>query len=202
MKDKIFAELKKKYAGQLTTKFIESLADRLSEKVEKEEDIEGVIGELEFSPIKVTDLQAEGDRRATEVSVKVKDLKEQIEKLKNPPKEEPKGEPNGEPKHDHYTELKKELDEIKKRESRRELLTKLTEKAKAKNIPQVLIDNTSIDIEDDVDEVLSGLEAKAKELKQQMISEGLVSEPPKRPSGGGGEDEEVKEAITKNKVRK
>lgn len=202
MKEKILAELKTKYAGQLTSKFMESLAERLSEKVEKEEDIEGAIGELDGSPIKVTDLQAEGDRRATEVSAKVKDLRDQLEQLKKTPKDDPKDPPKDPPKDDQYAELKKELDEIKQREKRREVMGRLTERAREKKIPDILLDGITPAEDDDVDEILTGLEAKAKKLKQQMIQEGLVSEPPKRPSGGGGEDEEVKEAITKHKVKK
>jgi hypothetical protein len=198
MIDKLKAELKSKYTGQLTSKFIDSLAERLSEKVEKEEDIQGVLSELEKSPIKISDLQAEGDRRATEVGAKLQELRSEMEKLKKAPKE-PEHEKDDE---DPLKELREKLNEIERRDRVREVKSKLTERAKEKKIPRFLIDTADIDDESKIDEVIEGLESKAKELKQQMISEGLVTEPPKRPSSGGGDDEEIVSTIKSNPVKK
>ena len=192
-------ELKTKYAGQLSSKFVEQLADRLISKVEKEEDIKGVIDELEKSPIKVMDLQAEGDRRASELTQKITDMRGELEKLKKAPKET---EPPKKDADDPLKELREKLAEIERRDRGREVKSKLKERAKDKKIPSILLDSIDIDDEAKIDDVLTGLEAKAKELKQQMISEGLVTEPPKRPSSGGSDDEEVKEAIKAHKVKK
>lgn len=190
-------ELKTKYAGQLTSKFVEQLADRLISKVEKEEDIKGVIDELEKSPIKITDLQQEGDRRASELTQKITEMRGELEKLKKPPKE-----PDPKKDDDPLEELREKLAEIERRDRVREVRSKLKERAKEKKIPSILIDGIDIDDEAKIDDTLTGLEAKAKELKQQMISEGLVTEPPKRPSERGGEDEEVASTIKNNPIIK
>ncbi len=198
MIDKLKAELKTKYAGQLTSKFIDSLAERLSEKVEKEEDIQGVLSELEKSPIKISDLQAEGDRRATEVGAKLQELRSEMEKIKKAPKEpDPKKD-----EEDPLKELREKLNEIERRDRVRDIKSKLTERAKEKKIPRVLIDSVDIDDESKIDEVIEGLATKAKELRQQMISDGLVTEPPKRPSAGGSDDEEITKDIHKHKIKK
>ena len=189
-------ELKTKYAGQLSSKFVEQLADRLISKVEKEEDIKGVIDELEKSPIKIMDLQAEGDRRASELTQKITDMRGELEKLKKAPKEaEPKKDAD-----DPLKELREKLAEIERRDRVREVKSKLKERAKEKKIPSILLDSIDIDDEAKIDDVLTGLEAKAKELKQQMISEGLVTEPPMR-SSSRGNDEAITEDIKKHKIK-
>jgi len=195
MKEKLVAELKKKYAGQLTTKFIENLADRLSEKVEKEEDIEGVISELEQSPIRVQDLQAEGDRRAT-------DLKKQIEELQDKIKQPTKPTDPPKPPRTDTSELEQKLADLERKWSQREARNSLIEKAKEKRIPQVLLNNVQVDDPEKVDEVLQRLEEQSSALKQEMIKEGLVTEPPKRPQGGADDKKQTRDDIEKFKIKK
>lgn len=194
MKDKLVAELKKKYTGQLTSKFIESLAERLSEKVEKEEDIEGVISELEQSPIRVQDLQVEGDRRATDLKKQVEELQEKLKQPPSPPKTDP-------PRTD-TSELEQKLADLERKWSQREARSALLEKAKEKRIPQVLLANVQVDDPAKVDEVLERLEEQSTALKQEMLKEGLVTEPPKKPQGGADDSKQTRDDIEKFKIKK
>ena len=194
------AELKKKFDGQLTTKFMESLSDRLALKIKEESEIEGAIAELENSPIKITDLQAEGDRRATAEQAKQKDLKEKIKELES--KKEPPKEPEKVSDNNSLKALEEKIEEMEKDRKRREAKSKLEAKAKEKKIPQVLIENANVESEEEIEEALVNLEAKSKELKQQFLDDGLVTEPPKKPSGGAGDDTQIKEDIKAFKIKK
>lgn len=194
MKDKLVAELKKKYTGQLTSKFIESLAERLSEKVEKEEDIEGVISELEQSPIRVQDLQVEGDRRATDLKKQVEELQEKLKQPPSPPKADP-------PRTD-TSDLEQKLADLERKWNQREARSALLEKAKEKRIPQVLLANVQVDDPAKVDEVLERLEEQSTALKQEMLKEGLVTEPPKKPQGGADDSKQTRDDIERFKIKK
>lgn len=195
MKEKLIAELKQKYTGQLTSKFIETLAERLIVKVEKEEDIEGVISELDNSPIRVQDLQVEGDRRATDLKKKIEELEARMKP--NEPQDPPEQEPN-EPNID-FEERFKEYD---KRLARREAMIELREKAKEAKIPSVLISDVQIDSPEQVDEVLEGLREKTSKIQKEMISASLVGEPPKKPTGGANSKEQVRKDIEANRIVK
>lgn len=192
MKEKLLAELKKKYTGQLTTKFMDSLAERLAAKVEKEEDIEGVISELDNSPIRVQDLQVEGDRRTSEMQAKIREMEEKLTKPEPKPETKPETPANA---------IEAKFAELEKKINQREARLALMERAKEKNIPSVLLSGVNIESADRVDEVLSDLEQKATKLKQEMIDQGLVSEPPKKPTGGV-KDEQAKRDIEKYKIKK
>lgn len=69
MKEKILAELQKKFKG-LPKAFLELFATKLAAKVTEDSQIEGAITELDNLPVSVQDLaaeyQREGDRRVTE----------------------------------------------------------------------------------------------------------------------------------------
>jgi hypothetical protein len=69
----ILAQLKVKYPG-VSEKVLGLIADKLVAKVTAEDEIEGVLTELENSPISIKDyadfLQKEGDRRVTEATKK------------------------------------------------------------------------------------------------------------------------------------
>lgn len=204
MKDKILAELKAKFSGQLTSKFMESLSERLAIKVTKEEDIQGVISELENSPIKITDLQVEGDRRATELQKRNKELQDEINALKT---KTPKttAEPQTQDAPEWVKELqslKSELDSLKKVDQQRQARAALVERAKEKKIPSLLVDGVTVDSIDDVDEIVSKLEEKATALKQELINEGLAGKPPAKPTGTFGAKEQIAQDIKANPIIK
>ena len=183
MKDKIYAELKKKYSGQLTSKFMESLSERLAASVKEDSEIENVVNGLESSPINIKDIQAESDRRVATLQAKI----EELEKKPTTPAPEP---PSANP---DIAALMQKFETLEKRESQREARAMLLERAKAKNIPAVLLDGIQVDSPDRVDETVNALYDKAQTLRQQMIQEGLVGEPPKKPSGGANSNQTVDE---------
>ncbi len=199
MKEKILLELNKKYSGQATSKFLESLAERLAEKVEKESDIEGVINELENSPIRIGDLQSEGDRRAMELQTKFTKTKADIEAEKAEIKAELEGlkkkSPGPAKDDDKITELENRLAAFEQKEIEREIRNTLSERAKAKNIPPALYKNISIKSVDEVDGIVADLEKEAQEIKQAWINEGVVGKAPSKPDGKPGDNEQIKSDI-------
>lgn len=202
MKEKILAELKKKYAGQLTQSFMENLADRLAEKVTKEEEIQGVIDELDKLPIKIKDLQAEGDRRATELQKsskqKVEELEAEIQKIKGLKKDEPL-----EKDYDKEIQaLKQQIDDLSSTNKKERAVSKLREMAKSKKISSVLVDSVSIDDESKIDEVIKVLEEKQLKIKQEMIDSGEHIGTPRASNPTLLGDSSVKESIKANKIKK
>lgn len=195
------AELEKKYTGQLTKKFMENLADRLAVKVKEEKDIEGAIAELENSPIRVTDLQSEGDRRATELQTKFQQTKAEIEADKNKIKEElerlkekPPGSDN-KGDDDKIKKLEERLATFEQRETEREIKSQLVEKAKEKKIPPALYKNLKIESVDEIDQVVNDLEKEAQEIKQAWINEGVVQKSPSKGDGGASGNEQIEDDI-------
>ena len=186
MKDKIYAELKKKYSDQLTSKFMESLSERLAESVKEESEIESVIDGLESSPISIKDVKSESTRYAHRMQQRVKELEALVQT--QPPTPEPTLEQKPQTNPD-YNALMQKIEILEKRESQREARAMLLERAKAKNIPAVLLDGIQVDSPDKVDETVNALYDKAQTLRQQMIQEGLVGEPPKKPSGGASSNQ-------------
>ena len=175
MKNELLSELKKKYAGQATTKYLESLADRLAEKVKEEKDIEGVLSELEASPVKIGDLQVEGDRRVAEMKAKQKELEDKIAEMSKKP--EPKTDPKPD---DRYAELEAKLSEVEKRAKQQEARAVFMEKIKDRKIPGALLSDVTIGSVDEVDGIIEGLEAKATALKKELGIEGFEGKPPRR----------------------
>lgn len=200
MKEKILTELKKKYSGQLTVKFMESLADRLAINVKDEKEIEGALSELDKSHIKITDLQAEGDRRATELQNQIQLLQGELTKLKEvkPPEPGKPDESGG-----FLTELKtlkQELEDFKKLDRQREARAKLTERAKEKKIPSMLIETAQIESLDQLETVLSSLEEKSTALRQEFKNSELKSNPPAK--GQGTPATEIQNEIKAHPVKK
>jgi len=183
MKEKIITELKKKHSGQLTAKFMESLAERLSAKVEKEEDIQGVIDELDNSPIKLTDLQAEGDRRATELQKKIDELQGQTKM--QPIKDTVDDTVIGQLK--KFSEKLEQLERDNKKEKAR---SALLQRLKEKDIPAVLLENVTVDAVEQVDEVVEKLERQATELRKQLGVQ-LPTDPPRRATGPDSKTEQI-----------
>ncbi len=205
MKEKILLELRKKYEGQATLKFLESLAERLAENVKEESDIEGAIAELEKSPIRVTDLQSEGDRRATELQAKFTKTKSEIEAEKQQIKDELdklKGKPPGPAKDDdQIKKLEDRLAAFEQKEKEREIRSELSERAKAKKIPPALYKHVTVKSLDEIDGIVADLEKEAQEIKQAWINEGEVGKPPARPDGKPGDDEQVVSDIKEFKIK-
>jgi len=205
MKDKILTELKKKYSGQLTTKFMESLAERLAEKVTKEEEIQGVIDELEKSPIKITDLQAEGDRRATELQKTTQELQDEIKALKEEKADPPSDDKKKGDQKDYDQEIKalqKKLEGLEKLNKQRDARATLKERAKEKKIPSVLYEELKVDSVDEVDNIVTKLEEKALALRQEIINESVKDKKPVMGSGPVGNKQQIIDDYKSHPIKK
>lgn len=178
LKEKLLAELKTKYAGQLTSKFIEQLTDRLILKVEKDEDIQGVIDELDNAPVKIQDLQSEGDRRAKELSNKIKELEAQLTK-----KIEPAPPSTPDDKYNELLERMKNFEGYMTNQAREKEAAKahdlLLKRLESKQIPRVLVEDAAPQSEDEVDGIILKAEARFEQLKKDI---GVVKgeDPPRR----------------------
>ena len=206
MKEIILAELRKKYDGQATLKFLESLAERLAGSVKEEKDIQGVIDELEKSPITIGDLQAEGDRRATELQTKFTKTKSEIEAEKQAIKDELdklKVKPPGPDDRDdeRVKKLEDRLIAFEQKEKEREVRAVLEERAKAKKIPSQLYKRVQIKSVDEVDSIVADLEKEAQEIRQAWIEERVVGKPPERGGELPGGDQQVIDDIKTFKIK-
>ncbi len=194
MIEQLRSELKKKYAGQTTNEYLENLAERLAAKVEKEDEIEGVLKELESSPVTIADLQVEGDRR-------VRSLRKELDELRKKKPEPPKPEP---PKPDDVSaqiaELKREIESERKERQRQAARAELYERIKDKQIPRALIDDVVINTTDEVDDTVERLVAKTEALKKEW---GTVSpqDPPKKGDPNTGNRKQVIEDLKNFKAR-
>lgn len=190
-KDKILAELRKKYAG-LSVQFLTSLAEKLAAKITEESAIEGAIAELENLPIPITDLaaefQREGDRRATEAANKREStLKEKynfVDKKAGDPAPTDPPKPTGDPAapSSELAEIKAWIQEMKQQQqaqaaaqTKEALLGKLKAKASEKKlgIPDYFFNGRVVDKEEDIDTVLDQINADYTTVKQHFIDQGM-----------------------------
>ncbi len=202
MKKQILAELKKKYAGQLTSKFMDSLADRLAEKVEKEEDIEGAISELESSVVKIGDIQTEGDRRVTELNAKLKEYEKRMEEIEAKPPEEKTVQDKVDVSHleGMIKGLQDKFDAKEKEAQKDKARAMLLERVADKRIPKVLLDKVSVSSPDEVDEAISQLEEDHKLLREEMGVD-LSQDPPRKGEPNKGSAKQIVEDLRKIKPK-
>lgn len=187
MKEKILQALKTKYTG-VQALVLDRVADELAKTVTDEATIETAVGGVgglitTFNSI----LQSEGDRRATEASkTAVGNYEKQHNLKEGKPIEAPKpADPNDvativanavkaavEP-------LQNEINQFKQKGSTEALTGKLKAKMAEKKIPEAFLKGRTIESEEKLDSVLSEIEADFTDVKQNLINEGVVVEPPK-----------------------
>jgi len=187
MKEKILQALKTKYTG-VQSLVLDRVAEELAKTVTEEANIETAIGGVgglinTFNSI----LQSEGDRRATDAAKTALGNYERQHNLKEgKPIEGPKpADPNDiasivanavkaavEP-------LQNELNQFKQKGSSEALSAKLKAKMAEKKIPEAFLKGRTVESEDKLDGVLAEIEADFTAVKQDLINEGVVVEPPK-----------------------
>lgn len=180
-KDKILAELRKKFAG-LPANILGQIADKLAAKATEESQIEGLITELDNLPISLPDyaklIQQEGDRRVTEAEKKWK--------------AERKSDPDPDPKNDPMPDntlakkieaLEKQLADWNKEKSVSQLTEQLHAKLKEEKIPVQFAKGFLVDKAEDLDTVLASVKEHYTSTKQEMINQGLMTAG--APVGGG-----------------
>jgi hypothetical protein len=196
LKDKILAELRKKYPG-LAANVLGLLAEKLEPTVSEESQIEAAVTALENSPIKPADyaqfVQKEGDRRVTEA------LKKTPPKT-DPPKNDP---PKPADPNDPLAQLLQEVtkgtakrEQLEKREGQKTVTEQFHAKLTEKKIPISLAKIVNPESADQLDEALATVEAEWNTMKQDLTNQGLLTSLPK-PGGIGtpGVVEQKKDAV-------
>lgn len=190
MKEKILAELKKKFPG-LQTEFLGFIAGKLTAKVTEETQIEGAITELDtILPIKeqADFFQSESDRRVTAAKAKFEAENKKDDKKEDKKDDQPKGDPKVPEELKSIFEtigsLKEKLDNMEKEKKTSGLTEKLKSKLAEKKIPLKFADRRTIESEEQLEAVLAEVEADFEEVKQELANEGFRSSAPPRSTGG------------------
>jgi hypothetical protein len=182
LKEKILAELRKKYPG-LSSSVLGLLAEKLEPTTTEESQIEGAVAALENLPIKPSDyaafLQKESDRRVTEA------LRKKTPETEPKPKEDETDPKDPTSKLAKQLEaLQQKLDSFERKESQRTIEQKLHDKLKEKKIPAQFARGILIEKEEDLETAVLEAETSYQEVKQHFTNAGLITGLPK-PGGTG-----------------
>ena len=194
MKEKILAELKKKFEGQLSLKYMENLADRLAVGVTKEEEIQTKIDELDTLPVKVTDLQAEGDRRVSEFRDKNKTLQAEIDRLKKEKEEKPPTKTGGDDLSKEIAGLKSQLNDLVNAKQSENFMKVVHDKLGEKKIPVRYASGIKVASEEDIQTAVEKAEKEFNDARQEFVEAGHVVDIPKE-SGGQNKDQAIEAEI-------
>lgn len=178
-KDKILAELRKKYPG-LAANVLGLLAEKLEPTVSEESQIEAAVTALENSPIKPADyaqfVQKEGDRRVTEALKKTPPAPKPNEP--NPPKPADPNDPLAQLLQE-FNKVSAKLEQLEKREGQKTVTEQLHAKLIEKKIPVSLAKIVSVESADQLDTALAAVEAEWNTMKQDLTNKGLMGSLPK-----------------------
>ncbi len=203
MKEKIVTFLKSKLPG-VSESFLSGVADTFSKTVKEEKDIEtvftdGIVETLKFS---VSQLQIEGDRRATEAQkTALKNFQEKhglnedgtpIKKVGRPKKDVDPDSDDDEkiPKWAEkfladQSELKQKFEAQTQEKTSAALAEKVTKHEKLKDIPVSYLKGRNLvpKSEAEIDQLVASIETDYNSFKQEMAEKGVVISVP--PTGGG-----------------
>jgi len=212
MREKILAFLKTKLTG-VPDAYLLGVADTFSKTIKDEKDIEtvftdGIIETLKFS---ATQLQIEGDRRATEAQkTALKNFQEKhgldengvpIKKpVGRPPKDKDVDSDPDEPvwftafkreQADSVAALKAEIETQKQEKTSAELSEKVKKHEKLKDIPASYFKGRNLipKSEAEIDQLVTEIENDYIGFKQEMAEKGVVISVP--PAGGGQTGDKV-----------
>jgi hypothetical protein len=205
MKEKIVAFLKSKLTG-VSESYLQGVADTFSKTITEDKDIEtvltdGIIEALKFS---ASQLQVEGDRRATEAQkTALKNFQEKhglnedgtpIRKVGRPPKEVEPEEPAWftafkEEQQKSTANLKAEIEAQKQEKTLAALSERVSKHEKLKDIPQSYLKGRNLipKSEAEIDQLVASIETDYNGFKQEMAEKGVVISVP--PTGGGHQGE-------------
>jgi len=188
MRDKILAELRKKHPG-LSTKILGLVADKLVKTVTEESQIEGAVSALDNMPISLKEFadfnQKDGDSRVTEALKKAKPAKEGGDNEDPEDKNDPStGADANNPMMKLLTELTKEVKGLKQEKQQQTLNEKLQAKMKEKSLPAFLAKGRLPEKEEDLDTVVSEIEADWNEHRQSSAN--AEFDKTSTPISGGG----------------
>lgn len=220
MKEKILTFLKSKLTG-IPDNYLSGIADLYSKTIADEKTIETTLTDhvLEVIKLSATQLQVEGDRRATEAQktaltnyMKKHGLDENgkpIKKEKDPekdvtPEDAPAWFKSYQEKVERETkELKSKLDNFELEKQRATLHNKTMAKLKEKGIPELFIKvverNLKVESEDKIDQLVSEIEGDFNTYKQGMAEQGVVISKPIKPDGGNPEGATIGKEIAEKR---
>lgn len=190
MKEKILAELKKKFPG-LSNEFLGFLAIKLEPKATDDTQIEGAITELDkILPIKdqAAFFQSESDRRVTSAE---KTLRDKYDfKEKGAPQDPPEKQKPG--ANDEYEKRIAAIDakllEIETREARQKLNDAFIKKLADEKIPMSFARGHVIEKPEDIETAFSKASEEYAAIKQDFINQGFSQET--EPVIGGQRDKD------------
>ena len=191
MKEKILAELKKKFPG-LQTEFLGFIAGKLTGKVTEETQIEGAITELDtILPIKeqADFFQSESDRRVTAAKAKFEAENKKDDKTdgKKDEKKEDDQKLEGVEQFKNILEgFQKKLDDMEREKTTSKFSDRLRAQLAEKKIPLRFADRRTIESEEQLETVLAEVEAEFEEVKQELANEGFTNSAPPKSGGNTG----------------
>jgi hypothetical protein len=228
MKEKILVFLKSKLTG-VSESFLSGVADTFSKTIKEEKDIETVIpdGIIEALKYSATQLQIEGDRRATEAQkTALKNFQEKHgldengERIKGKPGRpakskdaDPDDSDDGEKIPEwakkilaKNAELEQKIEAQTQEKTSAMLAEKVSKHEKLKDIPQSYLKGRNLvpKSEAEIDQLVTSIETDYNSFKQEMAEKGVVISVP--PTGGGSAgdkstiDEYIKEKFQESKV--
>jgi len=184
MREKILAELNKKYLG-LSKNVLGLLADKLVPKVTEESQIEGAIAALDnlpFTPQELaTFVQKEGDARVT-AALKKKPTDKPGDNV-DPTIEQTPANAN-DPVIKLLTELTNTVKGMQQEKVQQTMTQKLHAKLAEKKIPLQLAKGRTIEKEEDLDALVTEIEGDWTTLKQENANAGFSAT--SSPAGGAG----------------
>jgi hypothetical protein len=208
MKENILAFLKSKLPG-VSESFLSGVADTFSKTVKEEKDIETVFTDRIIETLKVSasELQKEGDRRATTAAdTALKNFREKhalnedgtpIKKVGRPKKDVDPDNSDDDEKIPKWAEKfladQTELKQKVEAQTQEKTLTALSERVmkheKLKDIPQSYLKGRNLvpKSEADIDQLVATIETDFNGFKQEMAEKGVVISVP--PTGGGSAGE-------------
>jgi hypothetical protein len=190
MKEKILAELKKKFPG-LSNEFLGFLAIKLEPKATDETQIEGAIDELDkILPIKdqAAFFQSESDRRVTSAEKTLRDKYDFKEKgaPQDPPDEKQK---KGADEYEkRMAAIDAKLAEIESREARQKLNDAFIKKLADEKIPLSFARGHVIEKPEDIEKAFTEASNEYAAVKQEFINQGFSQET--EPVIGGQRDKD------------
>lgn len=215
MKEKILAELKKKFPGQ-SLHLLGLIADKLAKTVTEESKIEGAVSELENSPIPITEvgklLQTEGDRRVTDAKKKwdadhassngkTGEDDEEEEDDDDTSAGKDKAKPKSKSRDRMPAWAKPMMDKLNKLETEKVQTTirsQVKEKL-GKDVPEWFWDEWALPTkEEDLDSFVQKVRDKHTAVEQEKVNKGLDGQTP--PGGGGEAGKNVTATVAKNDI--
>lgn len=219
MKDKVLLFLKSKLTG-VPESFLAGIADLYGKTITKEEEIATTLTDpvLDLIKLSASQLQVEGDRRATEAQKTVlknymdkHDLDENGKSKKKEKTEETDDElkmPSWaktlmEKFERENNEVKSKLQEIEQAKTQEVLMGKMKTSLKEKGIPEwfanPMLRNLKIESEDNLNQLITGIETDFSVAKQASAEQGVVISVPPKSDGASAEGADLGKRLAEKK---